>query len=203
MSKEEDIEYKVVYNQERQYSIWPTWKVDPPGWESDGTVGTKQQCLDHIEKVWTDMRPLSLQNFMKENGLDGPREIKIPPLPQDNIDHFRRPQPPNELVMKLMEEQDVVIIRYKEGDVPNLEKLMRAIEIGYILVKFIHTQGGTELGANIKKSEYNCFAELIESENIIKIRGFLKLDYTPVILNATISLLNFEGKGHLELIDVK
>jgi MbtH protein len=27
-------------------------------------LGDKKTCLDHIEKVWTDMRPLSLRRFM-------------------------------------------------------------------------------------------------------------------------------------------
>jgi MbtH protein len=29
-------------------------------------LGDKKSCLEHIEKVWTDMRPLSLRRFMDE-----------------------------------------------------------------------------------------------------------------------------------------
>jgi MbtH protein len=57
--------YKVVLNHEEQYSIWPADYDNPPGWRDDGTVGTKKECLDHIERVWTDMRPSSLRTFMK------------------------------------------------------------------------------------------------------------------------------------------
>jgi len=54
--------YKVVLNAEGQYSIWPAGQGVPLGWESEGTVGTKQECLEQISELWTDMRPLSLRN---------------------------------------------------------------------------------------------------------------------------------------------
>jgi MbtH protein len=56
--------YKVVINHEQQYSIWPQDRENAPGWSDEGKVGTKQACLDHIDEVWTDMRPLSLQKQM-------------------------------------------------------------------------------------------------------------------------------------------
>jgi MbtH protein len=55
---------KVVVNHEGQYSIWPADRENPLGWEDGGKVGTKEECLAHIEQVWTDMRPLSLQKAM-------------------------------------------------------------------------------------------------------------------------------------------
>jgi MbtH protein len=30
-----------------------------------GKSGKKQECLDHIDQVWTDMRPLSLRRHME------------------------------------------------------------------------------------------------------------------------------------------
>jgi MbtH protein len=56
--------YTVVVNHEEQYSIWPDDRPLPSGWRSVGVTGTKPACLDHIEKVWTDMRPLSLRRTM-------------------------------------------------------------------------------------------------------------------------------------------
>jgi MbtH protein len=56
--------FVVVVNAEEQYSIWPDGKEIPPGWRSDGTAGTKEECLDHVERVWVDMRPLSLRKKM-------------------------------------------------------------------------------------------------------------------------------------------
>jgi MbtH protein len=61
---QEDATFKVVVNHEEQYSIWPDWKVLPGGWREAGFSGNKHACLEHIEKVWTDLRPLSLRQRM-------------------------------------------------------------------------------------------------------------------------------------------
>lgn len=62
----DDKQLKVVVNHEEQYSIWPTDRENPLGWLDEGTVGTKEACLAHIERIWTDMRPLSLRRAMAE-----------------------------------------------------------------------------------------------------------------------------------------
>jgi len=56
--------YKVVMNQEAQYSIWPAERDNALGWQDVGKSGTKAECLNYIKEVWTDMRPLSLQKKM-------------------------------------------------------------------------------------------------------------------------------------------
>ena len=66
MFDDENIIFKVVLNNEEQYSIWPKDRDLPIGWNDEGTEGVKQVCLDHIEKVWTDMRPLSLRQAMDQ-----------------------------------------------------------------------------------------------------------------------------------------
>jgi MbtH protein len=53
--------FDVVINIEEQYSIWPKDKDLPLGWEKVGISGSKEECLDHIKKVWKDMRPKSLR----------------------------------------------------------------------------------------------------------------------------------------------
>lgn len=53
--------YKVVINHEEQYSIWPQTRTIPSGWRDTGKDGSKEECLAYIEKVWTDMRPLSVR----------------------------------------------------------------------------------------------------------------------------------------------
>lgn len=63
---DDDREYKVIINHEEQYSIWPLERELPLGWKEVGFSGTKQKCLDYIEEVWTDMRPLSLRQKMEE-----------------------------------------------------------------------------------------------------------------------------------------
>ena len=62
--------YTVVVNHEEQYSIWPADRELPLGWSAAGRTGTKQECLDYIREVWTDMRPLSLRKKMQEMGYD-------------------------------------------------------------------------------------------------------------------------------------
>jgi MbtH protein len=57
--------YKVVLNHEEQYSIWPETRPNPAGWRDAGKSGPKAECLDYIEEVWTDMRPLSLRLQME------------------------------------------------------------------------------------------------------------------------------------------
>ncbi|MFD9942793.1 MbtH family protein [Nonomuraea sp. NPDC059023] len=59
-----DGQYKVVVNDEEQYSIWFAERPLPGGWREAGFEGEKQSCLDHIEQVWTDMRPRSLREAM-------------------------------------------------------------------------------------------------------------------------------------------
>jgi MbtH protein len=63
--QENAIEFQVVMNDEEQYSIWPTDRDLPLGWHAVGKRGTKQECLAHVEEVWTDMRPLSLRKAME------------------------------------------------------------------------------------------------------------------------------------------
>jgi MbtH protein len=53
--------YKVVINDEEQYSIWPVNKINPSGWHDANKSGTKDECLNFIRQAWVDMRPLSLR----------------------------------------------------------------------------------------------------------------------------------------------
>lgn len=51
----------VVVNDEEQYSVWWEDQEPPAGWRPTGFRGTRQECLDEIARVWTDMRPASLR----------------------------------------------------------------------------------------------------------------------------------------------
>jgi MbtH protein len=61
--------YQVVVNHEEQYSIWPLDRQIPPGWRSVEVTGSKDECLGHIETVWTDITPLSVRQAMRATGL--------------------------------------------------------------------------------------------------------------------------------------
>ncbi|MEU8620488.1 MbtH family NRPS accessory protein [Streptomyces sp. NPDC048623] len=51
----------VVVNDEDQYSLWPHERPLPDGWRATGFHGSREECLAHVDEVWTDMRPLSLR----------------------------------------------------------------------------------------------------------------------------------------------
>ncbi|MGW5114035.1 MbtH family protein [Streptomyces noursei] len=61
-------EWTVVVNDEEQYSIWAVNRQIPGGWKEIGVRGTQEECLGHIDQVWSDMRPLSLRLAMDAAG---------------------------------------------------------------------------------------------------------------------------------------
>ena len=69
MANSED-RYRVVFNDELQYSIWPADSDTPAGWREDGFVGERSACLSHIAEVWTDLRPLSARSIPVGNTAD-------------------------------------------------------------------------------------------------------------------------------------
>lgn len=59
-----NVEYLVVRNGEEQYSVLLSDSEIPAGWFVEGCRGSRQECLDHIDLVWTDIRPLSVRRRM-------------------------------------------------------------------------------------------------------------------------------------------
>ncbi len=68
MFDDENAEYLVVVNEEEQYSIWPAARDLPSGWVAVGDPRSRSECLDHIERVWTDMRPKSVREALEKSG---------------------------------------------------------------------------------------------------------------------------------------
>ncbi|MEU6919528.1 MbtH family protein [Streptomyces olindensis] len=64
--------HHVVINHERQYSVWPADSTTPAGWSPVGFTGTLDDCLAHVDRVWTDLRPQSLRG----PGADRPRDTE-------------------------------------------------------------------------------------------------------------------------------
>ncbi|MGW3442069.1 MbtH family protein [Streptomyces sp. NPDC001076] len=52
----------VVRNDKLQYSLWPADREVPAGRRPAGFRGDREPCLDRVEQVWTDMRPLSARS---------------------------------------------------------------------------------------------------------------------------------------------
>jgi MbtH protein len=57
----EELLYVVVRNHEDQYSIWDADRPVPQGWVIEGEPLPKEECLEYIRNVWTDMTPRSLR----------------------------------------------------------------------------------------------------------------------------------------------
>lgn len=53
--------YFVIVNAEEQYAIRRADEPIPLDWSAVGKQGRKSECLQYIEEVWTDMRPLSMR----------------------------------------------------------------------------------------------------------------------------------------------
>jgi MbtH protein len=54
-------QFRVVVNDEEQYSIWTVDRPLPEGWRAVSFQGSEDECISHIDEVWTDMRPRSLR----------------------------------------------------------------------------------------------------------------------------------------------
>lgn len=56
--------FLVVRNDEEQYSIWSADRDLPAGWRDTGFAGNREECLAHVDEVWTDMRPRSVREAL-------------------------------------------------------------------------------------------------------------------------------------------
>jgi MbtH protein len=64
----DDVEYKVVVNDEEQHTIWPAHRTAPSGWREIGVTGPKELCLAHIREAWPDITPLSVRKALRKAG---------------------------------------------------------------------------------------------------------------------------------------
>ena len=178
--------YKVVVNDEEQYSIWPDYRDIPAGWHDVGKVGPKAECLAYIKEVWTDMRPLSLRKKMEEMARNPP-----PPPPADNT-----PKGPS-LVDSLCDGDHRIVVSQRPE--PTVKAFKEAIDGGYVRVKFTETKGGTDLGFKVDKDASDLSAANFEDgTGKVRVVGGLTLDYVKVRCIAEIDLKTLEGLGHLE-----
>jgi MbtH protein len=52
--------YLVLVNAENQHSLWPAGLAVPAGWSTAHPADSRENCLEYVEKNWTDLRPASL-----------------------------------------------------------------------------------------------------------------------------------------------
>jgi len=182
--------YCVVMNHEEQYSIWPEWRELPAGWRLEGKRGSKQECLDHIDIVWTDMRPLSLRKLMDEYEKSGPAV-------QEDISE----EPWIGLVERLSQGVHPVKISLRPQATP--VALQRAIQDGVVLVTFTETQGQTELALEIDAAETDLSTgNFGAGQGLVSIVGRVVLDGTSVRCKADVDLKTMAGVGALTPTEV-
>jgi hypothetical protein len=104
----------------------------------------------------------------------------------------------NELTERLTVEQSVVM----GGAGPTVEELRdRTGEMGYLLVRFTSTRGGTELGFPVDRDTTDLSqANFDEGTGRVHVEGHLILNDDPVRCIADIDLATLEGTGRLELL---
>lgn len=64
---DEDGSFLVLVNEENQHSLWPSFAAVPAGWDVVFGKDTREACLAYVEENWTDMRPKSLIEAMREH----------------------------------------------------------------------------------------------------------------------------------------
>lgn len=52
-----DGSFRVLVNQEGRHSLWPDFIDIPQGWSTVRGPSSRQECIEYIDKNWTDIRP--------------------------------------------------------------------------------------------------------------------------------------------------
>lgn len=191
--REDTTIYEVVVNHEEQYSIWPTEREMPLGWKAVGKSGLKQDCLDYIETVWTDMRPLSLRRQMAALAAEPPP----PPPPPSEVTASAPSRTGDDLVDRLSEGEHPVVLSLKQDQIA--QELQACLDRGYIHIKFTNTQGGTELGVRLEPDRCDLSqADMANGHGEAHLEGGLTLNAVPVRCIANIDLGTLTGMGQLE-----
>ncbi|MET9769933.1 MbtH family NRPS accessory protein [Streptomyces sp. NPDC006415] len=60
--------FQVVVNDEEQHALWPARTEPPASWRAEGFTGSEEECMAHVDRVWEDIRPLSLRRRLAEQG---------------------------------------------------------------------------------------------------------------------------------------
>jgi hypothetical protein len=101
----------------------------------------------------------------------------------------------DELTQRLTKTQPVVVGGYE----PTLEELRNRVEeMGYVLIKFTETRGGTELGFPLERDATDVStADFGQGSGTVHVEGHLVLNDDPVRCIADIDLATLKGTGRL------
>jgi hypothetical protein len=103
----------------------------------------------------------------------------------------------HDLTERLTVEQPIMM----GGADPTAEELLeRTGEMGYVLVKFTQTRGGTELGFPLDRDATDLSgANFDEGTGTVHVEGYLILNDDPVRCIADIDVATLKGTGRLKL----
>ena len=178
--------YLVVLNDEEQYSIWPEGREIPLGWRAEGTAGTKDECLAHIEKIWSDMRPKSL----RERLAAGLGTVETAPEEDEG----------DPLVQRLSAGSHPVVVAGvgDRGDAEAIERFRQRMERGHVNVLFTGTRGGTELSLRFDpQSVDRSRCDFARRSGNLALAAELNLDGVDVRCEVDLSLAELAGTGRL------
>jgi len=186
-SDDDDVTYAVVVNDEEQYSIWPQWRTPPAGWRWVGTAGSKNECLDYIESVWTDLRPLSLRRRMEQRALQPESFESLPPAIGDG----------GRTLVALLSQGEHPL-RFCGRPDATAAALKAAIDAGIVLIHFTDTCGGTELALPLDRSACQLSSGNFDAaQGTVRLVGSLVLDGEAVTCCADVDLSTLAGSGRL------
>lgn len=171
--------YKVVINEEEQYSVWAADVRNPPGWRDAGMSGSRQDCLDYIAKVWTNMCPLSVRRRLAQNELTQDAGMAEPQA-------IERTAPDDLLTRICVEKQAVQLIRSRT--------IREDLDAGYVHLQFSRAGDEIELGIRLVPSSCDYgYADLDAEVGTIRIGGDLVLNSHKLNCAAEIHLTTLTG----------
>ncbi len=189
---------RVVVNEEEQYSIWPMDREIPAGWKEIGFTGEKEDCLEHIKKVWKDLRPLSLRKHMEELEENcATSKIKESISPENDTEELGNPQYDVVDFLSTGDHPIELAIKSEKKEIG----MKKSIDQGYVVIRFLDTRGSTELGVRLERKL--C---VLGNENLDKLTGRIQIVGTLVLndvrvrATADINLEDLTGTGHLDPI---
>jgi uncharacterized protein YbdZ (MbtH family) len=182
--------YSVVVNDEEQYSIWPRERTLPKGWRGAGFEGVLSACLEHIERVWTDMRPLSLRRYLESQAHD------TRPSAESREPNF----PPENLVERLCRGEQSVKVGLRST--PDPRGVEAAVQRGHLHLEFTGTQGGTNVGIQIDPTQTTLDAAFLAGSGRARIVGSFVLDFVPLTCVAEIDGRTLSGVARVRRRDL-
>jgi uncharacterized protein YbdZ (MbtH family) len=181
--------YKVVINDEEQYSIAFADRANALGWRDAGKSGSKAECLAFIEDAWTDMRPLSLRKKMAE-------ESNAPPEPPAPARAAPDAGGVNGLVQRLGEAQEVEAALAPRSEAKVLKE---AIDRAFVFMVFVRT--GTKLGIALDRAACDLSgADFEAGAGVVRLVGDLTLNYNKVRYRGDLDLKTLRGTGKIEFV---